>query len=111
VNESLSGVVAAIRVTGDLLGEAAQQLPAVDPGATAFGAGGPGRLGELGRDLYLQWQRGVDARVREAHAHAARVHDLADLASHTAGGFADANESARSEHRDEGGTGATAGVV
>ena len=111
MNESLSGAVAAIRVTGDLLGEAGQQLPAVDPGATAFGADGPGRLGELGRDLYLHWQRGLDARAREAHAHAARVHDLADVAGRTASGFADANQSARSGHRDEGASGATGGVM
>ena len=57
MNETLSGAVAAIRVTGDVLGEAGHQLPAVDPGVTAFGAGG----------------------------------------------FADANESARSQHRDDGG--------
>jgi hypothetical protein len=111
MNETLSGAVAAIRVTGDVLGEAGHQLPAVDPGVTAFGAGGPGRLGELGRDLYARWQRGLDARAREAHAHAARVHDLADLVSRTAGGFVDANESARSQHRDDGGTGESPGVM
>ncbi len=81
------------------------------PAPTAFGAGGPGRLGDLGRELYLQWQRGLDARAREAQAHAARMHDLADLVSRSAGGFADANESVRSQHRDEGDTGATAGVM
>lgn len=108
MNETLSGAVVAIRVTGDLLGESGQQLPAVDPGADAFGAGGPGRLGDVGRDLYLQWQRGLEARVREAQAHAARVQEYADLVSRTAGSFADANDSARSQHRD-GAAGTTAG--
>lgn len=111
MNETLSGAVAAIRVTGDLLGEAGQQLPAIDPGATAFGAGGPGRLGDLGRDLYLHWQRGLDARGREAQAHAARVYDLADLAWRTAGGFTDADESARNPSRDDGDAGAGAGMM
>ena len=32
MNETLSGAVAVIRATGDLLGEAGQRLPAVDPG-------------------------------------------------------------------------------
>ena len=100
MSETLSGAVTAIRTTGDLLGDAGLHLLAVDPGATAFGAAGPGRLGDVGRDLYLQWQRGLDARSREAIAHAARVHELANLATAAAGGFADANESARSQHRD-----------
>ena len=34
MNETLSGAVAAIRVTGDVLGEAGHQLPAVDPGVS-----------------------------------------------------------------------------
>lgn len=108
MDETLSGAVVAIRVTGDLLGESGQQLPAVDPGADAFGAGGPGRLGDVGRDLYLQWQRGLEARVREAQAHAARVQEYADLVSRTVGSFADANDSARGQHRD-GAAGTTAG--
>jgi hypothetical protein len=103
MSETWSGSVAAIRVTGDLLGEAGQHLPAVDPGAIAFGAGGPGRLGDVGRDLYLQWQRALDARAREAQSHAARVHDLADLAGHAAGGFADADQSAHSHQADQSG--------
>jgi len=109
MNETLSGAVVAIRVTGDLLGESGQQLPAVDPGADAFGAGGPGRLGDVGRDLYLQWQRGLEARVREALAHSARVQEFADLVSRTAGSFADANDGARGQHRDDRDAGTTAG--
>src|SRR5258705_7189217 len=100
MSETLSGAVMAIRTTGDLLGDAGQHLLAVDPGATAFGAAGPGRLGDVGRDLYLHWQRGLDARSREAIAHAARVHELANLATVAAGGVADAHASARSQHRD-----------
>jgi hypothetical protein len=110
MNETLSGAVAAIRGTGDLLGDAGQRLPAADPGPSAFGAGGPGRLGDVGRDLYLQWQRGLDARAREAQAHAWRVYELADLADRATGGFTEANETARSQHRDADG-GQTPGVM
>jgi hypothetical protein len=101
MNANVSGAIAAIRIAGDLLGEAAQQLPGADPGAAPFGAGGPGRLGEISRDLYLQWQQALDARAREAYDQAVRLHELADVTSGTARRFADANDSARSLHRDD----------
>src|SRR5262245_22369130 len=100
MKETLSGAVAAIRGVADLLGGAGQRLPAVDPGAGDFGAGGPGRLGDMGRDLYLQWQRALDARAREAHAHAGRVNDLADLVNQAAAGLTGANEAAGQQQRD-----------
>jgi hypothetical protein len=96
MNETLSGAVAALRGTADVFGEAGQRLTTVDPGASAFGAGGPGRLGEVGRDLYFQWQRAVDARAREAQAHASRIYELAGLVERVAGGLTEANDSARS---------------
>ncbi len=100
MNETLAGAVAALRSTADVFGEAGQRLPTVDPGASAFGAGGPGRLGEVGRDLYFQWQRALDVRAREAQAHASRVHELAGLVERVAGGLTEANDSARSRHGD-----------
>src|SRR5262245_37933694 len=103
MSETVSGAVAAIRAAGDVVGDAARRLPGVDAGATAFGARGPGRLGDIGRDLYLHWQRALDARAREAEAHAARLHDLADVAGHAAGGLTDANQSAHGAQRAAGG--------
>jgi hypothetical protein len=100
MKETLSGAVAAIRSVADLLGEAGQRIPVIDPGARVFGAGGPGRLGEMGRDLYLHWQRALDARAREAQAHAARIHDLADLVNQAAAGLTGANEVAGRPQRD-----------
>jgi hypothetical protein len=100
MNDTVSGAVAALRSTADVLGEIGQRLPTVDPGARVFGAGGPGRLGDVGRDLYVQWQRALDARAHEARGHAARVHELADFVTRAAGGFIEANESARRQHRD-----------
>src|SRR5262245_46998355 len=107
MNETLSSAVMAIRSIGDLLGEAAQRMPAVDPGPRVFGAGGPGRLGEVGRDLYLHWQRGMDARIREAQAQAGRGPDLADRVNQAAKGITEANEVAGRQQRD----GQTPGAV
>ncbi len=90
----LAGTVAAIHATADLLGDAERRLPAVDPGATAFGAGGLGLLGDVGREAYRQWRVALDARAEEARVHAARVRELAELAGQATGGFSEANEEA-----------------
>ena len=95
----LAGTVTAIHATADLLGDAERRLPAVDPGATAFGARGLGLLGEVGQEAYGHWQAAMNARVREARAHAARVRDLAELVDHAAGGFREAQHSAGQIHR------------
>ena len=95
----LTGTVGAIDTLADLLGAAEQRLPAVDPGPTAFGAGGLGLLAELGRDAYLLWQSGLDARVREARAHGMRVRELAQLVADATGGLAEADRSAGQAHQ------------
>jgi hypothetical protein len=91
MTETVSGAVSALRATAEMLDEANRALPTADPGATAFGAGGPGRLGDAGRDLYLLWQRTLDTRAREAAAHGAR---LQDLAAQAAGGLHEVNQKA-----------------
>jgi hypothetical protein len=88
MSDTLSGAVTALRHTGGLLGEAAAGLRALDPGPGAFGDG-PGRLGELGQDLYRQWQAGLDARTAEARNHAARLNDLADAVARAGAGYAE----------------------
>jgi hypothetical protein len=95
MSQTLSGAVVALRAAGELLGEAGRQLTAVDPGSRAFGASGPGRFGDVGRDLYLEWQRALDARVREALAHAARLEDLAGAVARAAGGYLNIDDGAR----------------
>jgi hypothetical protein len=103
----LTGTVGAVDAVADLLGAVEQRLPAVDPGATAFGAGGAGLLGQLGRDAYLVWQVGLAARVREARAHGPRVRDLAQLVAAAMGSLADADHNAGQAHRrPDGGAGA-----
>ena len=93
MSETLSGTVSSLRRAGELL--SGGELAALDPGAPAFGAGGPGRLGELGRDLHLLWQRTLDARIREAVTHAARLDELADAVARAASGYADVDEGGR----------------
>jgi hypothetical protein len=95
MTETVSGAVSALRATAEMLDESQRALPTADPGATAFGAGGPGRLGDTGRELYLLWQRTLDGRAREAAAHGSRLYDLADLAARAAGGLHEVNRNSR----------------
>lgn len=96
----LAGTVPAIHATADLLDAAEQRLPAAGPGPTAFGAGGLGLLGEVGRAAYQRWQEGVDARLREARAHAQRVRELAELVARATGGFSEAQHGAGRANRE-----------
>jgi hypothetical protein len=98
--ESLTGTVANIRAAADLLGETGQWLGMTDPGPAAFGADGPGRLGDLGRQTYEQWLAALDARVREARAHALRAQDFADVLGQAVGGFSDADSHAGRAHKN-----------
>jgi len=91
----MNETVRALRSAGALSSEAAAGVNAVDPGPRAFGADGPGRLGELGRALHQHWQRALDARAREAAAHGARLDEAADLLLRVAADYADIDESAR----------------
>lgn len=94
MSETLSGSVAALREVGGMLADAGGRLGGCDPGPRAFGADGPGRLGELGRALHQQWQRALDARSREAAAHGARLEDAADLVVRVAAEYAEIDQSA-----------------
>lgn len=96
----LAGTVTAIHATADLLGEAEQRLPGVDPGATAFGAAAVGLLGEVGRQAYRCWQEATEARVAEARAHAARVRELAELVDHAVAGLHEVQETVQRGHRE-----------
>jgi hypothetical protein len=98
MSETLSGTVSALRQAGETLADAGDRLLTVDPGAEPFGAGAPGQLGELGRDLYRQWQRALDARGREAAAHGARLHEVAAAVSNAAGAYSEIDDSARRHH-------------
>ena len=94
MRDTLADAADALRRAGDLLSDAGARLPTIDPGASAFGTDGPGRLAGLGRDLYLQWQRALDARAREAAAHGARLAETGDAVARAAAGYADTDEGA-----------------
>jgi hypothetical protein len=97
MSDSLSGAMAALRNTGAQLEDAGAALRTLDPGAGAFGQG-PGRLGELGQDLHRRWQQCVDARAREAQAHAARLAELTDALRRAGAGYAEIDDNAQRRH-------------
>jgi hypothetical protein len=78
---------------------AAARLGLADPGARAFGADGPGRLGDLGRALHMTWNAALAAREREAAGHGARLTDLAGALGQAAEGYRDAEQGAHQRHR------------
>jgi hypothetical protein len=57
------------------LDDVARALADPGPGAGAFGAHAPGRLGELGRALHGRWLAATGDRSREAAALSARLAD------------------------------------
>lgn len=98
MSQTLSGAVSALRHAGGTLTEAGARISGLDPGARAFGGDAAGQLGELGRALHLTWQRGLDARAREAAAHGARLNDAADVLGQSAAAYAELDDSARRQH-------------
>jgi len=101
MSETLSGAVTALRQASEMLGNASERLAMLDPGAAAFGAGGPGRLGDLGRELYGQWHRALDVRVREAAAHGARLAEISDAVARASAAYSDVDDSARRQQPEE----------
>jgi hypothetical protein len=72
------------------LARAATALPRLDPGARAFGADGPGRLGDLGRAMSAQFTAALDASDRQAGTAATTVGELSDGMRRAAAGYRDA---------------------
>jgi hypothetical protein len=85
------------------LARAATALTQLDPGARAFGADGPGRLGDLGRAMSTQFTAALDARDRQAGAAGTEVTRLGDGMRHAAASYreTDANRGGTS-HGDGG---------
>jgi hypothetical protein len=93
---TLTGAARVLHGTGEALSDAGAAVAALDPGPWAFGAGGPGALGGLGRDLHALFQRALEARAREAAAHGARLASVADAMGRAGGGYTDVDAEARS---------------
>jgi len=73
------------------LARSAARLSSSHPGARAFGADGPGRLGDIGRALSAQFAGALDARDRQAGSTAAAVSHLAAGVRHAAAGYRQAD--------------------
>jgi hypothetical protein len=86
---------------GDEMAAAAAVLAGCGPGAAAFGADAPGRLGELGRELHARCATALAARAREAAAHGARLVDAAAALRLAAAGYREAERGARARHEAE----------
>jgi hypothetical protein len=87
---------------GDRLTAGAGALVDADPGAGAFGADAPGRLGEVGRMLHHRLGVALTARAREAAAHGARLADTADVLRAAVERYHEAESAAHARH-DSGG--------
>ncbi len=87
-----------VGTVADEVSGAGARLGLIQPGPGAFGGDGPGRLGELGRDLYGAWQAAIAAREREAAGHGARLTDLAAALRRSAEGYRQVEDEAHRRH-------------
>jgi hypothetical protein len=92
---ALDQLAARLATAGAELTAAAGTLSSHDPGADAFGAGADGRLGALGRELHGAYLGALDARVREAVAHGARLSATAEDVARAASGYVAADDASR----------------
>ncbi len=100
-----NAMVGHIQAAADQVARAGRSLSGTGPGAAAFGAGAHGLLGTLGQEAHQRWQAALDARAREAAAHAARLRDFADLVQRSILALAVADDEARRETDVAGGEG------
>jgi hypothetical protein len=95
MSATLAELAAALRTAAATVHETGRPLPAADPGEAPFGADGPGRLGALGRRLHDQWRAALDARSREAGAHARRLAQAAETVDRIAARYGDTEDTVR----------------
>ncbi|OLB78528.1 MAG: hypothetical protein AUI14_12925 [Actinobacteria bacterium 13_2_20CM_2_71_6] len=93
--DEVAGRIASV---ADEVSGAAPRLGHSRPGPAAFGGDGPGRLGELGRDLHAAWGAALAAREREAAGHGARLTDLAGALRQAAAGYREVEDGAQRRH-------------
>jgi hypothetical protein len=94
--ESLRDLAAGFDEAATALTAAGRRLTHLEPPASSFGAGGPGRLGEVGRALHRQWLDAFGARGREAAVASAQLADVAGALRATAADYSDVDQAARS---------------
>jgi hypothetical protein len=79
----------------DMLATIDRRMPALAIDAAAFGAGGAGLPGRLGRELHAHWAALLEARAREAAGMAARLSGTADSVRQARRQYAETDEAAR----------------
>ena len=94
----LSEAAARLRAAGDGFAATSAALGDVDPGARAFGADGPGQLGEFGRALHARLAAALAARSREATALGVRLGDAAHAVDVAATGYGEVEQAAQRRH-------------
>ncbi|GAA4438126.1 hypothetical protein [Phytohabitans houttuyneae] len=93
--DSLRELAAGFDEAATALTAAGRRLAHLEPPASSFGAGGPGRLGEVGRALHRQWLDAFGARGREAAVASTRLADAASALRAIAADYSDVDETAR----------------
>ncbi|MFC0526725.1 hypothetical protein [Phytohabitans kaempferiae] len=93
--DTLRDLAAGFDEASDALTAAGRRLAHLEPPASSFGAGGPGRLGEMGRALHRQWLDAFGARGREAAVASARLADVAGALHATAADYSGVDDTAR----------------
>ncbi|MGN9905957.1 hypothetical protein ACTMTJ_00220 [Phytohabitans sp. LJ34] len=93
--QTLRDLAAGFDDAATALTAAGRRLAHLEPPASSFGAGGPGRLGELGRALHRQWLDAFDARAREAALASDRLAEVAGALRVTAADYSDVDDAAR----------------
>jgi hypothetical protein len=72
-----------------------RRVPALAPGAAAFGADEAGRPGRIGRALYAGWTAVLAARAREAVEAAGRLDGIAGSVRAGARDYAETDDAVR----------------
>ncbi|BCJ65046.1 hypothetical protein [Polymorphospora rubra] len=87
-------------VAADLT-DAGRRIAATGTAGADLGPPGPGRLGDLTRDLRDRWLAATGARFDEATAAATRLTEVADTLRLLAGRYADTDDAARRRQPEE----------
>ncbi|MEV0730364.1 hypothetical protein [Polymorphospora sp. NPDC050346] len=83
------------------LTDAARRIAVTGATGADLGPPGPGRLGDLTRDLRDQWLVAAGARCDEATTAATRLAEVADTLRQLAGHYADTDDAARRRQPEE----------
>ncbi|MGI5147054.1 hypothetical protein ACQEVC_11825 [Plantactinospora sp. CA-294935] len=99
--DSLRDLAGRLDGAGGSLAELARRLPYAGPSGSAFGADGPGRLGEIGGLLHRQWSAALDNRARELLATAERLTDTGSALRIAGTAYADSDAAAYRRRPEE----------